>query len=302
MSIRKPVKADMDTRNAFTDVEDELADLWRAIDRLSVKTPTETPQTEEVPRRYIDAADFGSGNSPAGSALISDGNGDPSWGPVAGGLLTPIPAGSGERSLDQQALQVNGSLVVLGAASAETLRCRNLVVHGDGGGLGQQILSVGYGGAVTAGVNACSGTAETILPGYAVVIPANTLHIGDTIFIEGLAINTAATAGTKYARVYLGGSGALNLVTTTSVDTVGRFTFRYYMKLRGTTAGCNGTVVNGSGASTTSATTDWNSASLSSIDMTTDMKLQFTVQGAASSQFALTDLAVLLFRGNGVVL
>lgn len=139
-SFRIPAKADIDTRNTFTDLQEIIDKLARAvadnsarIDELNVRAVDASRTTsssglalDPAQLRFIDAQDLGSGKSAPGRALISDGAGDPSWAPVLDGIPVSIPAGTAGLSLAQQVMGVNGSLYVLSALSADSVRCREL--------------------------------------------------------------------------------------------------------------------------------------------------------------------------------
>lgn len=128
MSIRIPVRSDIDIRNAFDDVVQEISDLKKELARVrglaAPQLPTTPTPTTNLDLAYIDPADMNSGNAGPGSVLTSDGAGNPSWAPPLGGLVTVGEAGEGGRSAAQQVLGVNGSLAVLSGLSADSVRCR----------------------------------------------------------------------------------------------------------------------------------------------------------------------------------
>lgn len=134
MSIRNPVKADVDIRNAFEDVAQEIAELKRELVRVRGLVPPQLPTTPtpttNLDLAFLNPADLSSGNAPPGSVLTSDGLGNPSWAPPLDGLVTVGPAGEGGRSAAQPVLGVNGSLAVLSGLSADSVRCRTLRVVG----------------------------------------------------------------------------------------------------------------------------------------------------------------------------
>lgn len=130
MSIRIPVRSDIDIRNAFDDVVQEISDLKKELARVrglaAPQLPTTPTPTTNLDLAYIDPADMNSGNAGPGTVLTSDGAGNPSWAPPLGGLVTVGEAGEGGRSMSQPVLGVNGSLAVLNALSADSVRCRQL--------------------------------------------------------------------------------------------------------------------------------------------------------------------------------
>ena len=146
-AIRKPVRASMETRNAFTDTEKELNKLKDKLAKLEAEAAKEAEEKkaeeeedqktgEFTQRSFIDASDFGSGFAPPDHILTSDGAGNTEWAPVLGGVMVVGPAGEGSRSLAQQVVGIHGSLYILGALSVDTILCRDINIKGtlDGGG------------------------------------------------------------------------------------------------------------------------------------------------------------------------
>ena len=134
MSIRVPPKADPDTRNAFTDIEQELNEL-----KSSVISIEETPavslaslqeQIELLNSKVNELSQFQDVSESFGTktdglplrALHEDGN----WREVIDGLVKAVPAELGGASKAQRVVNVLASLAVLNGLSADSVRCRKL--------------------------------------------------------------------------------------------------------------------------------------------------------------------------------
>ena len=134
MSIRIPPEADVETRNAFTDVEEELNKLKSSVVNIEDAPPVSLASLQEqielLNSKVNELSQFQDVSESFGTktdglplrALHEDGN----WREVIDGLVKAVPAELGGASKAQRVVNVLASLAVINGLSADSVRCRNL--------------------------------------------------------------------------------------------------------------------------------------------------------------------------------
>lgn len=212
-------------------------------------------------------------------------------------LIQVTPLGSGGTSLDQRYHNVMGSIALLGALSADNVRCRNAQVYGrlDAVQLtGMQPFCIGFSSGqyfTTGGQN---------LTSYDYTFPAGDLQLGDVIHIWAGSALQGTTAGTKSLTVAFGTGTPITVfsVTLTTNNTI--FTTHIWAVVRSTTSIAVNTTTN-YGVSATAPTWYWVNAGQTVSNITTASQLVRWVgtHTGANNEMRMTDYHIRVYRSGG---
>ena len=219
MSIRIPQKADLDTQNAFKDVAEEL----QSIDELRTAI-RDLKQQMEGQQKQLDTTSPAPTLTQLGDTSIVgdlrvDGSlnvrGDVDAPQILDGLVVAVPAETGGASAAQRVVEVNASLAVLSALSAETVRARNLIVYGQAdlppvfsSRLSTNVVDVGN-----------VGSGEDDLMTY--TLPSNTLTTDGQVVRVTAWGRFATNSNVKLLKAYFGATGILVTIAGFSPSNAG---------------------------------------------------------------------------------
>jgi hypothetical protein len=312
VSIQIPPEASLGVQRALKELDDRMYRLERDMNSTATRDDLVVAMsqvTTGLPRktRSLDFNDVvrggpahALGHAPdpgPGTAVTEYLSSDGEFAPLLDGAIVSPDPGSAGTSLAQKVVEVHGSLAVLSALSAETVRSRNsLVTNSLYAGLeridGVQPWCVGYSSGQFA------GTTETEMTSYGYTIPLNTLAAGDTAIVFGEWALGGVTAGTKAATLYIGSSAGVTLFSSASTTLNTLFIFILHFTVRSSTSiAVTGICTEGvkDGASTI-----YTVNAAQTVDLTANQLVKLTgSHSGANNELKMTDFSIKFFRSGG---